>query len=253
LLPFYVITGAFGLLIGSFLNVCIYRIPLGKSIVYPPSSCTDCGSKIRPWQNIPVISYVFLKGRCASCGVSISPIYPAVEMLNALLYLAALYAFGPTARGALVMALMSVFIVITFIDLKHQIIPDGISLPGIVLGLVLGPLVFETGILNSILGALLGGGLFLLIAVVSRGGMGGGDIKLITMLGGFLGWKLILVTIFLGSVLGAVVGIALMVFRGMKRKTPIPFGPFLVVGAAITIFFGADLLNWYGGFSYLPY
>jgi leader peptidase (prepilin peptidase)/N-methyltransferase len=246
----YVLTSIFGLIIGSFLNVCIYRVPRDKSIVYPPSSCPACGSGIKPYHNIPVLSYIWLKGRCASCGARISIKYPAVEALNALLYVAAFYRFGVSLQTPLVMALLSAFIVVTFIDLEHQIIPDEITLPGIVLGLLLGPLVMHTGWVGSILGLLIGGGLFYLIAVISRGGMGGGDIKLIAMIGAFLGWKPILLTIFLGSLLGSVFGVAFMVFRGMHRKTPIPFGPYLVAGAVISIFFGNELIGWYGGFRF---
>src|SRR5512135_925778 len=141
----YVLTSIVGLVIGSFLNVCIYRVPRDKSIVYPPSSCPACGSGIKPYHNIPVLSYIWLKGRCASCGARISIKYPAVEALNALLYVAAFYRFGVSLQTPLVMALLSAFIVVTFIDLEHQIIPDEITLPGIVLGLLLGPLVMHTG------------------------------------------------------------------------------------------------------------
>ncbi len=246
-----------GLVVGSFLNVCIYRIPKGKSIVSPPSACPNCGNKIKPWHNIPVLSYMLLRGRCAYCGAGISPRYPLIELLNALLYVAALYRFGLHPASFLIMVLMSAFIVVTFIDLDHQIIPDGITLPGIVLGLILGPLVlrnpaipWHTGFINSLIGMVVGGGIFYIIAVVSRGGMGGGDIKLIAMIGAFLGWKAVLLTIFVGSLLGAVVGIGLMVFKGMKRKTPIPFGPFLVAGAMVAIFCGPAFLNWYGKLAY---
>ncbi|MBI5189665.1 MAG: prepilin peptidase [Nitrospirae bacterium] len=243
----YFVAASFGLVIGSFLNVCIYRIPLDRSIVSPPSACPGCGSPIRPWQNIPVISYIFLGGRCASCGIRISPRYPAIELLNSLLYVAALYHFGPDVKALVVMALLSTFIVITFIDLDHQIIPDGISIPGIFAGLVLGPLVLGTGLVNSVLGALAGGGLFYVIALLSKGGMGGGDIKLITMLGAFLGLQQVLLTIFVGSVLGALVGGGLMLLNRAHRKTPIPFGPFLVAGATVALFYGEEILGWYGG------
>ncbi len=243
----------YGLVVGSFLNVCIYRIPRKKSIVSPPSACPSCGTKIKPWHNIPVISYVMLRGRCAYCSAAISARYPLIEFLNAVLYIAALKRFGPSPAGILVMALISTFIVVTFIDLEHQIIPDSITLPGIALGLVLGPLVFKVpytpwhiAFFNSFIGMALGGGAFYLIAVVSRGGMGGGDIKLIAMIGAFLGWRAVLLTIFVGSFLGAIVGIWLMVFKGMKRKTPIPFGPFLVAGAMSAIFYGSTFFRWYG-------
>ncbi len=243
----YAAAAVFGLIIGSFLNVCIYRLPIGKSIAYPPSSCPACGSPIRPWHNIPVISWFLLGGRCADCRARISAIYPGVEVLNALCYVASLHMFGLTAKALVVMALLSSFIVITFIDFKHRIIPDSITLPGIVLCLVLGPLVFKTGLVNTLIGAVAGGGLFFAIAAVSRGGMGGGDIKLITMIGALVGWKMMLMTVFFGSLSGSAVGVALIVFRGAHRKTPIPFGPFLVLGTVISIFFGQEILRWYGG------
>jgi len=248
----YAFVGTVGLIVGSFLNVCIYRIPLGKSIVFPPSSCTECGSHIRPWQNIPVISYIFLRGRCAFCGTKISPIYPAVELLNALLYVAALYRFGPTAKGFVVMALLSSFVVITFIDLRHRIIPDGITLPGIIIGFALGTPVFGTGLTNSVMGALLGGGLLVLAgivgeAVLGKESMGGGDVKLMAMVGAFFGWKVALASIMLGSVFGSVIGISLMALKVTDRNTLIPFGPFLVSGVTISIFFQQELFAWYSG------
>ncbi len=240
----------YGLVVGSFLNVCIYRIPRKKSVVSPPSACPSCGTKIKPWHNIPLVSYVMLRGRCAYCGAGISARYPLIEFLNAVFYIAALSRFGPGPAGILVMALISAFIVVTFIDLEHQIIPDSITLPGIVLGLVLGPLVFKTGFLNSLIGMALGGGTFYLIAIASRGGMGGGDIKLIAMIGAFLGWKAVLLVIFVGSLLGAIVGVGLMIFKGMKRKTPIPFGPFLVAGAMSAIFYGSFFFRCYGHLTF---
>jgi len=246
-MPFYVIAVLFGLLIGSFLNVCIYRVPLGKSIVYPPSSCTACGASIKPYQNIPVISYIMLGGKCASCGDRISPIYPAVEALNALLYASALWRFGPSVKAVAVMAVLSVFIVVTFIDLRHRIIPNGITFPGVALSLLVGPLAMGTPWTDSVFGVLLGGGLFYLIAVISRGGMGGGDIKLIAMVGGLVGWKLTLFTIVVASALGAVVGVTMMALGRAGRKTPVPFGPFLVMAATLAIFCGENVVGWYVG------
>jgi len=253
---YYAVFLALGLVIGSFLNVCIYRLPRGKSIVSPPSACPGCGKPIRPWHNVPVLSYVWLRGRCSSCGGRISPKYPLVELLNAALYLMVLYRFGATAKGVTVMALMSAFVVVTFIDLDFRIIPDGITLPGIALGLVLGPLAMGTGMVDSMLGVVAGGGLLYLVGVfgklvLGKEGMGGGDVKLMAMVGGFIGWRLVLLSIFLGSVMGSLVGVPLIALRVMRRDTMIPFGPFLVVGAAVSIFFGDGLIDWYGGFLYL--
>lgn len=240
----------FGLLIGSFLNVCIHRLPKGESIVSPPSSCPGCGSRIKPYHNIPVISYIALGGRCASCGCRISPRYPLVELLNALLYVAALYRFGPTPQALVVMLLLSAFVVVLFIDLDHMIIPNEITYAGIPLGLLLGPLVLHTGFINSLLGAVVGGGVLFGVAalvelVIKKESLGFGDVKLIAMIGAFTGWKTALLTIFLGSLLGSAVGITLVLSKKIERRTLIPFGPFLVVGAVFAIFFGENIIKLY--------
>lgn len=250
MLPLYVLALAFGLAIGSFLNVCIYRVPLGKSISFPPSACPSCGAGIKPYHNIPVIGYVILGGRCHSCGGRISARYPAVELLNGLLYVAALYWFGPTVKAAGAMLLLSVMVVVTFIDLEHKIIPDGITLTGIPLGLVLGPLVFGTPFLDSVIGVLAGGGLLFGVGVLGsmalgKEGMGGGDVKLMAMVGAFLGWKMALVSIFIGAFLGSFVGVPLILFKVMDRHTMIPFGPFLAIGSVVALFFGDEMLYWY--------
>jgi len=252
----YVLCACLGLVIGSFLNVCIYRVPAGRSIVSPGSSCPGCNTPIKPWHNIPVISYLLLRGRCSSCGMRISPRYPLVELLNALAYVFTLHQFGPTAKSVVVMALMSTFIVVTFIDLDHRIIPNGITLPGMVAGLVLGPLAMGTGMLGSVLGLVAGGGLLYAVMVLGRvvlkkDGMGGGDVKLMAMVGGFIGWKLILLSIFIGSFVGSLVGVPLIALKVIDRNTMIPFGPFLVAGSAFSIFYGSRLIGWYGGLYYL--
>lgn len=248
-----------GLTVGSFLNVCIYRLPRNISIVTPPSSCPSCHQKIRPIDNIPVISYLLLRGRCKFCGGKISIRYPFVELLNGLLYLFVFYTFGFGWHLIPLFAFLSAMIVITFIDLDFQIIPDVITLPGIIIGvlsatfLLVDPLQNYTssnakvGLLNSIIGLFLGGGLFYLIALVSKGGMGGGDIKLMAMIGAFLGWKAVLMVTLIGSLTGSIVGIFLMIFKGKDRKTKIPFGPFLALGSIITLFFGSAILDWYLG------
>lgn len=263
-----VLVFAFGLVAGSFLNVCIYRLPRGLSVVRPPSACPLCEARIRPWENIPVLSYILLRGKCRHCGELISLRYPVVELLNAALYLLVFGYFGPGWHLPFILAFSSAMIVITFIDLDFQIIPDVITLPGVAVGLLgasffipdpfssIKPFelfkrfeLFEpfvaVGFWNSLIGLLLGGGLFYLIAVLSRGGMGGGDIKMMAMVGAFMGWKAVLLTTFLGSLAGSAVGIFLMVAHGKGRKTKIPFGPFLALGALITLFLGSDILRWY--------
>lgn len=252
----------FGLIVGSFLNVCIYRLPRNISIVSPPSACPACNTPIKLWDNIPILSYIFLKGKCRNCGERISMRYPLVELLNGILYWAAFTHFGLGWHLPFVFAFVSAMVVITFIDLDFQIIPDVITLPCIAIGLLsasfllpdpfipslhysITPLLSTVGFKNSIAGLFLGGGLFYLIAILSRGGMGGGDIKLMAMIGAFMGWKAIFITTLIGSLVGSIVGIFLMVFKGKGRKTKIPFGPFLAFGSIITLFFGGEILRWY--------
>jgi leader peptidase (prepilin peptidase)/N-methyltransferase len=242
-----------GLIIGSFLNVCIYRLPRSYSIVSPGSSCPECKAPIRWWDNIPIISYLLLAGKCRKCGEKITLRYPAVELLNGLLYAAIYLFFGQGWQLPLLFIFVSALIVITFIDLEFQIIPDVITLPGIVLGLAASPFMLADpfavkatlGLLNSVIGAVAGGGVFYLIVILSRGGMGGGDVKMMAMVGAFTGWKGVFLTTLVGSLTGALVGIALMVFSGAGRKTKVPFGPFLALGTLMTLFFGEMIFNWY--------
>jgi leader peptidase (prepilin peptidase)/N-methyltransferase len=249
----YVMAVAFGLLIGSFLNVCIYRIPRNLSIVFPSSRCPHCNNAIRPWDNIPVISYLFLGGRCRNCKAKISLRYPLVEALNAFLYGAVVWRYGIGWSSVVYAGICSSLVAITFIDLEFQIIPDRITLAGIPIGLVAGFFLLPDpfmradllGYKSSLIGMIAGGGLFYLVAVLSRGGMGGGDIKMMAMVGAVMGWKSVLLTTFLGSLTGSLIGVFLMVFKGRGRKTKIPFGPFLAFGAAITLFFGQEILLWY--------
>lgn len=265
----YLITFIVGAVIGSFLNVCIHRIPIGSSIVFPPSRCPQCGSRIRAIDNIPIVSYILLLGRCRDCRVSISFRYPLIECLNGILYLLILWRFGISGSGIFYMAFSSALIVITFIDLDYQIIPDSITLPGILIGLLFAsissvwnitisanePFVLQSitlvdpydrsqqmGFVNSLLGIATGGGIFLAIAVISRGGMGGGDIKMMGMMGSVLGWKGVLMTTFAASLTGSVIGVLLMIFGGKGRKSKIPFGPFLALGGMISLLFGQELL-----------
>lgn len=241
----YIAAFLFGSVIGSFLNVCICRIPKKESIVFPPSHCPACNKKIKPYDNIPIISYILLKGRCRECRGKIAFQYPLVEFLNAAGYVVMIWEFGVGINAVIYALLFSALIVVTFIDLEHQIIPDRITLPGILIGFILGAAVLPVGWLNSLIGLFLGGGLFYLVAVASRGGMGGGDIKLIAMIGAFLGWKHTLLTIFLGALAGSIVGLSLMIFKGKGRKHPVPFGPFLALGAVASLLWGSDIINWY--------
>lgn len=254
----YLIAGTLGALIGSFLNVCIYRLPLGKSIVRPGSHCPSCGKAIEFYDNIPVLSYLWLIGRCRACRERISIRYPFVEAVNAAGYLAILWTFGPTWTTVLYALLFSALLVVAGTDLTHKIIPNVVTLPGIVLGLLGAATVLPVGLLNALLGVAVGGGILWALAWASpylfgKEGMGGGDIKLLAMIGAFLGWKPALLTIMIGSLTGSIIGISLIALRLMKRDEYIPFGPFLVLGALLSMFFAQPMLDWYQGLLSPPY
>ena len=236
---------ALGLIIGSFLNVCIHRLPIDESLVAPSSRCPSCRHPVRLWDNIPVVSFLVLRGRCRDCAQPISWRYPLVEIANGIGYVLLVWRFGPGLPTAVYGLLYSSLLVITLIDLDHQIIPDRISMPGMVIGVAASSVILPTGFLNALIGLLLGGGLFYGVAVASRGGMGGGDIKLIAMIGAFLGWKQALLTIFIGALAGSVIGLFLMAFKGKSRKHPVPFGPFLSLGAVVSLFAGPAIWKWY--------
>jgi leader peptidase (prepilin peptidase)/N-methyltransferase len=242
-----------GAIVGSFLNVCIYRIPAGESIVFPASRCPACKAAIHWYQNIPILSYLFLGGRCASCRVRISWRYPFVEALTGALFALVVYRFGLHGATLVFCVLSALLVVITFIDLDHQLIPDVISLPGIVLGFLGSFLVPWLSWSDSLFGILLGGGSLYLVAagyelLAKKEGMGGGDIKLLAMLGAFLGWKAVLPVIFLSSLMGSLVGIPLMLIKRADGRLAIPFGPFLAAGALVFLFWGPGLLRWYLSF-----
>jgi leader peptidase (prepilin peptidase) / N-methyltransferase len=235
----------FGLIIGSFCNVVIYRLPQGKSIIRPGSHCRSCAAPIHPWDNIPVFSYLLLRGRCRACRERISLRYPGVEVTSGVLYVLVWMKFGLTTLFAFYALFISSLLIIALIDLDHKIIPNIITLPGIAVGLILSVWILPITPLASLLGLLAGGVLFYLIAVVSKGGMGGGDIKLIAMIGAFLGWQGALFTTFAGALLGSLVGMMLMLLGKKGRKDKVPFGPFLSCGAILFMLFGDYLIHWY--------
>ncbi len=202
-----------GIIIGSFLNVCIYRLPRKESIVYPPSHCPNCQQRLRPLDLIPILSYVIYRGRCRYCKHAISLQYPFFELLTGLIYFLTYLEFGLNLEGYLMFLFNSALIVVTGIDAKHRIIPDLINLPGIVIGLIVAIFAIHTSFLNAILGMLVGGGLFFLIAVITRGGIGAGDVKLMAFIGAFLGIKETLLGIFLGSLIGSIYGVYLIFLK----------------------------------------
>ena len=237
-------------MVGSFLNVCIYRLPKKESVVFPPSHCPNCDYKIPFYDNIPILSYIFLAGRCRSCKVRISPQYPLVELVNALLTLFLFIKFGPSLSFLVLLLFCSAMVVVTFIDLEHQIIPDVISLSGIVCGFIFSFFIPQLGWLNSLIGIAVGGGSLLLVAyayefITKKEGMGGGDIKLLAMMGAFFGWRAIPFIIFVSSLIGSVIGITVMLIQKKDAKLAIPFGPFLALGAILYIFFGRQVIFWY--------
>ncbi len=239
-----------GAVIGSFLNVCIYRIPAGESILYPGSRCPACRVEIRWFQNIPIISYLFLRGSCASCSAQISPRYPMVEALTGTLFILVFLRFEFNWATPVYWLFTAALVTITFIDLDHQIIPDAISLPGIPVGFACTFLLPWISWVDSLAGILLGGGSLYLVAtgyelITKREGMGGGDIKFLAMIGAFLGWKAILPVIFLSSIIGSFVGGFLMLAKKTDSRLAIPFGPFLSLGTVIYLLFGSDLARWY--------
>lgn len=255
-LYYSILSFIFGMLVGSFLNVCICRMPKDESIVSPPSHCPNCDYKIRWYDNIPLLSYLLLRGKCRGCGTRISLQYPLVELLNGLLTLALFMRFGISLTFAALFLFCSALVVITFIDLEHQIIPDEISLPGIIIGFIFSFFLPWQSWINSLLGIVLGGGSLLLVAygyqwLTGKDGMGGGDIKLLAMMGAFLGWKSVPFIIFSSSLIGSVVGVTMMLVQKKDSKLAIPFGPYLAFGAVLYIFYGRQLIHWYlnlGGF-----
>ncbi len=226
---FVVLAGA---AIGSFLNVCISRIPDGISIVHPASRCPKCGHPIRFYDNIPVISYLLLRGRCRDCGERISSRYPMIEMMTAFFAFITFQKYGLTSLSLVVFIFICILIVITFIDIDHQIIPHILSLTGIPVFAVLAVLYRGLAPLDAFFGIMVGAGSLYFVAVyyeaiTGREGMGGGDVNLFAMLGAFFGWKPLAVIILISSLTGAVVGIALMLIKGRDMKYAVPFGPFL--------------------------
>jgi leader peptidase (prepilin peptidase)/N-methyltransferase len=246
----YALAAVFGAAIGSFLNVCIVRIPEGKSIIFPPSHCLQCGQPIRFYDNIPIVSYIFLKGKCRSCRQKISLRYPLVEFLTAFMAVILLWKFGVSVKYLFSFLFVCVLIVIAFIDLDHQIIPDIITLPGIPICFAVAVLFMDITLFEAALGLLIGGGSLYLVAflyelITKREGMGGGDIKLLAMLGAFWGWKSLLFILLLSSFSGAFVGICLMILKGKNMKYAVPFGPFLSLAGVVYIFLGDAFMRFF--------
>jgi leader peptidase (prepilin peptidase)/N-methyltransferase len=245
------VAAVFGALIGSFLNVCIHRLPRGQSIVRPRSACPSCGAELSWSDNVPIVSYLLLRGRCRGCGAAISIRYPIVEVVTAALFAACWWQFGFSLLFASRVVLGCSLIVLFAIDLEHQLLPNVITLPGIVVGFAFS-LFGPPGWLASLLGILAGGGILFAIAEVyfrirHEEGLGMGDVKMLAMVGAFLGWKLAIVTLMLASVAGAVIGLLIIATGRGDMKYALPFGTFLALGAGLAAVAGPGLLDWYLG------
>jgi leader peptidase (prepilin peptidase)/N-methyltransferase len=240
-----------GLVIGSFLNVVIARLPERRSLWAPRSACPGCGHAIAWHDNIPLVSFLLLRGRCRACAAPISWRYPIVEASTAVLFaLAWIFGDGSIVDFTIAAGLLAALVAITVVDLRYQVIPDAITLPGVVGGLAASLVSHRVSFFESAAGVLVGGVLFVAVIVLSRGGMGGGDLKLGAMLGAFLGWKSLLVALFIAVVLGGVTAVTLLSSGRLARKDAIPFGPFLAVGGAMALFWGDAIVTWYlGGFE----
>jgi len=246
---------ALGLLVGSFLNVCIHRVPREESVVAPRSRCPACGAGIAWYDNVPVLSYVLLRGRCRACGASISARYPVVEALTGLVSWLVFQRYGVSWLYAVWFAYAASLITLSVIDLDHRIIPDEISITGIAAGVLLSLFTPLQPFLDSLFGLLLGGGFLLVVGMVyeaarKQEGIGGGDIKLMAMVGAFTGWKGALFTIFGGSVVASVFGISMMIARRSGTQLAIPFGPFLSAASFCYVLFGDELIQLYLGTLY---
>jgi len=242
----------FGLVIGSFLNVCIYRLPRDQSIVWPASRCTTCGREISWYENIPVVSYAILRGRCRTCGDRISLMYPLVEVVTAGVFVAVAAAVGLSWLLPIRLLFGCAMIVLLVIDLQHQILPNEITLPGIVVGLV-ASLVAEPGWRDALIGALAGGGLLSLVAwgyerIRHQEGLGFGDVKMLAMIGAFLGWKLMLLTLVGASLLGSLTAGVLMLAGRADSQSKLPLGTFLAIAAVPVSLVGNTVVNWYAAF-----
>ena len=244
-----IVAALFGLVIGSFLNVCIYRLPRGESVAWPASRCTSCQRALAWYENVPVLSWAVLGGRCRTCKARVSVVYPVIELTTGILFGAAYCWYGPTPLGIVRMLFGCAMVVLFVIDLQHRILPNVITVPGTFIGLALS-LFLPPGWVSSLIGVAVGGGMLFGIAETYyriRGiqGLGMGDVKMLAMIGAFLGWQLTLVTLILASFGGALVGVALIVTQRGGMQAALPFGTFLAVAAAIAAVAGDSLVTWY--------
>jgi len=252
----YVAAGTFGSVVGSFLNVCIYRLPRGQSVVWPGSACPHCARPLAWFENIPIAGYLALRGRCRTCHAPISAQYPIVEALTSAMFVSAWWYFGPGPLLVSRLVFGCALIVLFAIDLEHHLLPNVITLPGVLVGFLFS-LIAEPGWLSSLLGIVVGGGSLLLVSeayyrVRHEEGLGMGDVKMLAMVGAFIGWKLTLVTLVMASFAGSLIGVGLLVTKRGGLKYALPFGTFLALGAAVAATVGPGLLAWYLQFFWQP-
>ncbi len=265
-----------GCVIGSFLNVCIYRIPRNETVVSTPSHCPICNTKISWYDNLPLLSYLFLSGKCRNCSTRISPRYPMVEGLTGILFLLIYIRFGPSLETIAYSLFAALLLISTFTDLErddegelYMMIPDLVTVPGTVAGVLFSIALTDMKLIESLLGVVVGGGALYLVMRIApmfmrrgepelenvgegntkQGVMGEGDTKLAAMMGAFLGWEKVLIGIYLGIIIGAVVGLILLVLKIKGRKDAVPFGPFLAIGAFLAMFYGAQIISFIFDFS----
>ncbi len=246
------LVGALGLAIGSFLNVCIYRLPRGESVVSPPSRCPSCGRTLRWFENVPLLCYLLLGGRCRTCRNTVSALYPIIETATALVFLLQYWQLGWQPLLGVRLLFAAAMIVLFVIDLQHRILPNVITLPGVVVG-VTASVLFEPGWQASLIGMVAGGGVLWAVGeaylwICGEEGMGMGDVKMLAMIGAFLGWQLMLVTLLIASLAGSVVGGGMILMNRGSMKYTLPLGSFLAAGALIATHAGQPLLDWYLGF-----
>ena len=251
-LPAAVLVGVFGLSVGSFLNVCIHRLPADQSLVWPRSYCPRCRTSLRWYDNVPLLGYAMLRGRCRTCQTPISAMYPLVEAMTSVVFVAGYLLFGAQLLLVPRLVFACAMIVLFVIDLQHRMLPNVITLPGVLIGFVFSWFL-PPGWFESLIGLMAGGGILLLMAeayyrIRKEEGLGMGDVKMLAMIGAFLGWKLMLVTLVLSSFMGSIVGLTVIALKKGDMKYALPFGTFLAVGALVSSVAGDALLRWYLGF-----
>jgi leader peptidase (prepilin peptidase)/N-methyltransferase len=250
--PQLLLLGCLGLAVGSFLNVCIHRIPREQSLAHPPSRCPACGYSLRWFDNLPLVSYAAIGGRCRKCRARISPRYPAVELATAGLFVIHGLVFGWTPLLVVRLIFACAMVVLFAIDLEHHLLPDVITLPGIVAGVVASTML-PPGLRDALIGVVAGGGVLWLVGEAyykysGHEGMGGGDVKMLAMIGGFLGWKLAVLTLVLSSFAGSFVGLLVILVKRGGMKYALPYGTFLALGALVASLVGDRVLEWYLSF-----